>query len=234
MPYVESLFVCVQRGELQYLIELLSRDPSSLNACDETGQTTLHYACALGQVDIVIYLLNRQDCKLSEQDELYGYTPLHLACLYSHHRVVMELLRKLRSDSCAINTQDKLGWTVLHHAARNGDLEICKQLITHDCKPGTKNKLGKTACHYAAEHGHVSVLKYLYDYVERTITPPMMREGSPPVIPTVLHCAALHNHTAVVELLKQKSFPPTTKCIRTTDFNSNVSNHEAIWSLIVA
>ena len=40
--------------------------------------------------------------------QLYGYTPLHLACLYSHHRVVMELLRKLRSDSCAINTQDKV------------------------------------------------------------------------------------------------------------------------------
>ena len=36
----------------------------------------------------------------------------------------------------------QLGWTVLHHAARNGDLEICKQLITHDCKPGTENKVG--------------------------------------------------------------------------------------------
>ena len=49
----------------------------------KTGQTTLHYACALGQVDIVIYLLNRQDCKLSEQDQvstslLHGGTSFEL------------------------------------------------------------------------------------------------------------------------------------------------------------
>jgi len=33
--------VCVQGGELEYLIELLSKDPSSVNACDEvrSGRT---------------------------------------------------------------------------------------------------------------------------------------------------------------------------------------------------
>ena len=31
----EPLFVCVQRGELSYLIELLKKDPTGVNACDE-------------------------------------------------------------------------------------------------------------------------------------------------------------------------------------------------------
>ena len=36
----------------------------------QTGQTLLHFACALGQLEIVIYLLNRRDCNVSEQDEV--------------------------------------------------------------------------------------------------------------------------------------------------------------------
>ena len=36
----------------------------------QTGQTILHYACALGQVDVILYLLSRPDCKLSEQDKV--------------------------------------------------------------------------------------------------------------------------------------------------------------------
>ena len=34
-PSKEPLFVRVQRGELKHLIELLSRDPTGVNACDE-------------------------------------------------------------------------------------------------------------------------------------------------------------------------------------------------------
>ena len=37
-------------------------------------------------------------------------------------------------------------------------------------------QLGKTACHYAAERGHLQVLQYLYDYVQRSITPPVVNE----------------------------------------------------------
>ena len=92
----ESFFVCVKRGDLRYLTELLTKDPEAINAREEvglhhrekdrrrgsflpvcvcvcviqTGQTLLHHACALGQLEIVIYLLNRRDCSVSEQDDV--------------------------------------------------------------------------------------------------------------------------------------------------------------------
>ena len=36
----------------------------------QTGQTLLHYACSLGQIDIVIYLINRHDCRICEQEHV--------------------------------------------------------------------------------------------------------------------------------------------------------------------
>lgn len=43
----------------------------------------------------------------------------------------------------------QLGWTALHHAARNGQLEICKLLITHDAKSDIES--------------NVSVYRYFHD-----------------------------------------------------------------------
>jgi ankyrin repeat protein len=196
----ESFFVCVKRGDLRYLTELLTKDPEAINAREEvglhhrekdrrrgsflpvcvclcviqTGQTLLHHACALGQLEIVIYLLNRRDCNVSEQDDIYQHTPLHMACMYNQNRVVAELLKKLSSVEGGVCIQDKFGWTPLHHVARNGNVELCKLLVANDCRPHIPNELGKTACHYAAEKGHLDVLKYLYDYVERIVSPPVI------------------------------------------------------------
>lgn len=31
------------------------------------------------------------------------------------------------------------GWTPLHHAARNGNVELCRLLVSHDCRPHLQN-----------------------------------------------------------------------------------------------
>ena len=53
---------------------------------------------------------------------------------------------------------------------------IC--VMTHSLSSSAQ--LGKTACHYAAERGHLDVLKYLYDYVERMVSPPVTNEVNTP------------------------------------------------------
>jgi hypothetical protein len=225
--YVEPFFLCVQRGDLRYLVELLTKDPEGINAREETGQTLLHCASGLGQLEIVIYLLNQRSCNVNEQDEIYGHTPLHMACMYNQGRVVTELLKKLSSVEGSVCVPDKYGWTPLHHAARNGNVELCKLLVSHDCRPHLLNMLGKTACHYAAERGHLDVLKYLFDYVERRVTPPIISDESvPPTSPTLLHCAAINNQTAVVEWLQGRAYPPHTKCRRILDLDGRKTRDE--------
>lgn len=48
--------------------------------------------------------------------QLYGYTPLHMACLYDQTRVVVELLKKFKSESSAVNVKDKvsMGWSGIY------------------------------------------------------------------------------------------------------------------------
>ena len=36
---------------------------------------------------------------------------------------------------------EQFGWTPLHHAARNGNLEICTKLIKHHGKPDLKHEV---------------------------------------------------------------------------------------------
>jgi ankyrin len=227
--YVEPFFLCVVRGDLRYLVELLTKDPEAVNCREETGQTLLHTASALGQLEIVIYLLNRRDCNVCDQDDIYHHTPLHMACMYNQNRVAAELLKKLSSIEGSVCLQDKFGWTPLHHAARNGNVELCKLLVSHDCRPHIPNELGKTACHYAAEKGHLDVLKYLYDYVERMVSPPVIPDdGVPPTKPTLLHCAALEGRAEVVDWLQGRVYPPHTKCRRILDLDGRVS--ESFWA----
>lgn len=48
------------------------------------------------------------------------------------------------------------------------------------------------------------------------------QETIPPMAPTLLHCAALQNQTAVVEWLQQRAYPPHTKCRRILDLDGRV------------
>ena len=48
------------------------------------------------------------------------------------------------------------------------------------------------------------------------------QESVPPTSPTLLHCAALNNQTAVVEWLQGRTYPPHTKCRRILDLDGRV------------
>lgn len=45
--------------------------------------------------------------------QLYGYTPLHMACLYDQTRVVAELLKKLKTELNAVNAKDNVSTTII-------------------------------------------------------------------------------------------------------------------------
>lgn len=221
MANVNPLFLSVQQGNLGLLMRLLSRDASGINSCDESGQTILHSACARGEVDIVLYLLHQQECNFNAQEQVFMHTPLHIASLYDQQRIVQELLRTMDFKVDLVNMKDKFGWSALHHAARNGNLEICRMLISSGADPALINSLGKTALHYAAEHDHLHILTYLYDYVVPVVTPPILSD-SVLETPTLLHCAAFNAQNSASQWLQRRSFPPAAKYRRVLDYQENV------------
>jgi ankyrin repeat protein len=57
-----------------------------------------------------------------------------------------------------------MGWTDLHKAALEGDVERVKELLKKGTGPNAQDEKGRTPLHIAAYKGHVDVVKLLLVY----------------------------------------------------------------------
>eukprot|EP00981_Chlorochromonas_danica_P008895 scaffold2338_cov184-Ochromonas_danica.AAC.6 len=112
------------------------------------GVTALHVSASKGDV------------------EMFGYTPLTVACLIGHVEVVRILLSDSRVD---INKAAlELGYTPLHYACSNGHVEVVKILMADSRvdvnKADNVRKGGVIPLHTACNNDHVELVKvFLFD-----------------------------------------------------------------------
>ncbi|XP_008553344.1 ankyrin repeat domain-containing protein 27 [Microplitis demolitor] len=112
-----------------------------LNVSNARGETALHYASAIGLVELVQILLDA-GANVNSRTTNKNRTPLHIACLYSQIQVVKLLLNCCTID---INVSDYTGDTPLHLAAKNGDSNIAELLLRHGADINCRNFKGATA-----------------------------------------------------------------------------------------
>jgi ankyrin repeat protein len=123
------------------------------NQTDEYGNTPLHYACRMGNVEIVKLLL-KQGSDVNVKNE-FGSTPLFYAG-------EIQILQMLLSNGSDVNAQDDDGNAPLHYAAKVGNYEIvCELLKRLDIKVNIQNHGGKTPLHYAVEMKKCTVVAKL-------------------------------------------------------------------------
>lgn len=155
----------------------LSADPGVLRELDAYGGSVLHWAVESVQAEIVSLLL---DCgaDIDAQNAL-GETPLLLASTHDAHgtdrRSLVSLLiaRGARIDAHAaaatgdldqlkeiharnplsIQRKSSHGWTALHWAARNGNLEVARKLMDWGCEVNAADAIGWTPLFPAAYWG---------------------------------------------------------------------------------
>ena len=105
------LHIACKHGQLEIAEFLMSRS-DLLNTKDSDGNTSLHHACSEGHNDIVIQLINTQQCHLNVMNT-HGEKPLHISC------------RKLQLDNicvllgiagCELVSLNAAGKTPLHEA----------------------------------------------------------------------------------------------------------------------
>ena len=63
-----------------------------------------------------------------------------------------------------INAKDSNGWTIGHHAAWEGDLDVLSLYFDHGGNIHSINNGGATIGHYAARTGHINALKMYFQY----------------------------------------------------------------------
>jgi ankyrin repeat protein len=76
------------------------------------GRSVLHEAILLGNVNIVILLLDEFDFKIDARTMLGEETPLHLAVAAGHGKIVDELLKRGADP----NSRNKQGYTPIFYA----------------------------------------------------------------------------------------------------------------------
>lgn len=202
-------------GHLEIFKFLTIKCECKIEAKDVEGRTVLHYACKYGHFDIVQFIrdtncetehtdLQPVSClyvniayHLSRTKDHYLMTPLHLACIHGHIKIIRYLINNYNTQKW---TKDKHRRTPLHLACENGHLDAVQYLTTLQgsnnrvsFRFGDKDRL--TPLHYACRHGFLEIVSDLTTFDVNAATSRDNQYRVP------LHYAAMYGHINIVRHL---------------------------------
>ena len=136
---------------------------------DDQGHTALHWASAMGDMEVVRHFLNRRASMAVRNSR--GETPLIRAVLFTNNFEKESMLRLLNLFINTVRDQDDYGANVLHHAVMTTNsaakrkcaryyLEVILNKLGEVCSPNEFARIsnaqdgqGDTPLHIAARHG---------------------------------------------------------------------------------
>ncbi|XP_060756563.1 transient receptor potential cation channel subfamily A member 1b [Neoarius graeffei] len=130
----------------------------SLGHKSKEKKSALHFAAEYGRINTCRRLLETiKDSRLLNEGDENGRTPLHLASMGGHVKVVDLLLR-----TGALFQSDYKGRSCLHYAAAEGYTQTMTVLLAANIKLlDNRDEDGNTALHLAGREGHVAAVKLL-------------------------------------------------------------------------
>ena len=189
------------KGDLRQVEKLLKMgaDP---NIADSEGRTSLHHVACAHQLAHIADSINERclDELLEHGADVdvrnrRGGTPLHDFTFRS--TCTASSVEKFYLKGADLNAQDGGGWTLLHWAVRNGNIEVVDKLVQHGADLTIQSNMGTTPFTYALIRHQFGAFKYLLelgcDYNIRTWS------GS-----TVLHLSARDGDIDTLRYLEQK------------------------------
>ncbi len=151
----EPIVEAAKSGDLKIVKAVLAKDPSKLNATDESKYTALHWACMRAHWDVVEFLIAKgADLNVVGGD---GGTQINWAV---HHDNV-EIIKLMVEKGAKLNIRNQWGMTELHTAIWRGCIHVVEYLLDHGSDPMIKTNEGWTAMHYAFRSGHDNVIEML-------------------------------------------------------------------------
>lgn len=97
---------------------------------------------------------------IDARQSITGEAPIHKAVM-STEKTKLASLKTVIECQANLNTLDSNGWTALHHAAYNGDLDSANLLIEHGATVDAFSNMKRTPLHFASMRNHVPVIKLL-------------------------------------------------------------------------
>ena len=186
-----SIHDAAANGDLDTVKKILEQDPGQVNQDDQYEWRPVFHAGLRRHYDVVKYLIDC-GADLAAHDgyviHYAGEVPnnkevVSLLIAYggldAHTKPASEIARQfiyavflanvervnamLRDNSALVEERYARGDMALHHAARNGDLEIVKQLVNSGGDVNGVADQGHFPLYCAAGHGHVETTRYLVE-----------------------------------------------------------------------
>ena len=189
---------------------------------DEVGLTAIAYAIInkdhdlssvlmkIGKTEgalclIMVKLKGQHDGFIYKNTQFKDY--MSFAAFVGNYQA-MQKLEELHEDPefSIAEFKDDYAVTVMHHAARGGQIELMKFLVDeHGHKYMNKDDYGLGLMHYAAYGGHINTMIFLHDQcgIEYNVKD---KSGS-----TAMSCAAFSGHKATMQFLYEKGIAYTEK-----------------------
>lgn len=144
---------------------------------DSNGDTPLHIACRLGDIDMVSVLL--RPIELSETQ-------------FNEYRI------PVRQVPQNLEIRNSNGYTCLHESALNGQLNIMKVLISKGAQVNTKEcKCGATVLHMAIDRSNSEMVSYLLSRRDTNIDNKLYNGTTPMLL------SHYRKNTEILEKLKR-------------------------------
>jgi len=145
------------------MVEYLIGKGANVNLKDSEGETALLWAASNSLPSAKILVENGAKVNIAAND---GMTPFLQATLgVSSGKVTIEMCNLLRKNGANINAsltkKSAAGWTALHYAAVNGDIELVKYLIRYGANVNKSTGEGSTPLFLAKLGNHEEVVQIL-------------------------------------------------------------------------
>jgi uncharacterized protein len=145
-------------GDIERVVALLDADPSLVRGYSHDGWTPLHLAAYLGYPGTVEALVARgADVTARSRNDLDN-EPLHTVMAGAQVRAVVETLI---AHGANVNARQHGGYTPLHEAAGNGNLDLAELLLARGADVNALTDDGKSPLALAAEQGHAEIVALL-------------------------------------------------------------------------
>ncbi|KAK8526333.1 hypothetical protein V6N13_017381 [Hibiscus sabdariffa] len=164
------LYTAASAGDMDFVRQLLDRDPFLVFGEGEYGVTDIFYAAARSKnaelftmlLDFAVSSRDGED-ELSETRSVFKWEMMNRAAHAAARGGTLEILRKILGDSDDVLAyRDVQGSTVLHTASGRGQVEVVKYLVeSFEIITSTDNQ-GNTALHVAAYRGYLKVVEFLF------------------------------------------------------------------------
>ena len=142
---------------------------------------------------------------LNEKLSIFSLAPIH-KIIESTEKNKHEVLKKMLLLGSDPNIKDSNGWTALHYAAQNGDLESVKILIDKKANINSFSNNGRTPLHLASKMNRKYIVKYLIEKIleKYKINSPKYLNAKDEHGCTPSHLAAKEGNIDCLEILLSK------------------------------